>query len=327
MHTNSTNYPTIKSASDLSRRKFLKQTAVASSLLAASQFPLDAFAADEQIKQALTILHTNDVHSRLDPFPMDGGKYQGLGGVLAREKIITNIRREEKNVLLVDSGDIFQGTPYFNFYKGEPEMKVMSMLGYECATIGNHDFDNGIEGLAKQLVHADFPIVNCNYDFSTTLLEHVIKPYAIIRKGKLKIGVLGVGIELNGLVPDHLFGAIQYHNPIEYANETAYFLKYKKRCDYVICLSHLGFEYKDNKISDKILAKETANIDLILGGHTHTFLDEPFKAKNVKSQEVFINQVGWAGIKLGRIDIYFDNKNGYDYVSNFTAISVKETTA
>ena len=327
MHTDSTYSPTSKSASDVSRRKFLKQTALASSLLAASQFPLDAFAADEQTKQSLTILHTNDVHSRLDPFPMDGGKYQGLGGVLAREKIISTIRQEEKNVLLVDSGDIFQGTPYFNFYKGEPEMKVMSMLGYECATIGNHDFDNGIEGLAKQLMHADFPIVNCNYDFSTTILEHVIKPHTIIKKGKLKIGLFGIGIELKGLVPDHLFGAIQYHDPIEYANETAYFLKYKKRCDYVICLSHLGFEYKDNKISDKILAKETANIDLILGGHTHTFLDEPFKAKNLKSQEVLINQVGWAGIKLGRIDIYFDNKNGYDYVSKFTAISVKETTA
>ena len=309
----------------MNRRKFIQQTSIATSLLLASQFPFEALAKDD-VQHKLTILHTNDVHSRLDPFPMDGSKYQGMGGVVGREKIISKIRQEEEQVLLLDAGDIFQGTPYFNFYKGEPEMKVMSMLGYECATIGNHDFDNGIEGLAKQLVHADFPIVNCNYDFSTTILEHVIKPYTIIKKGKLKIGLFGIGIELKGLVPDHLFGAIQYHDPIEYANETAYFLKYKKRCDYIICLSHLGFEYKDNKISDKILAKETANIDLILGGHTHTFLDEPFKAKNLKSQEVLINQVGWAGIKLGRIDIYFDNKNGYDYVSNFTAISVKETT-
>ncbi len=326
MNTDPNQHPYLKTANSVCRRKFLKQAAIASSLIAASQFPMDAFADDEHNKLALTILHTNDVHSRLDPFPMDGGKYQGLGGVVAREKIITKIRQEEKNVLLLDSGDIFQGTPYFNFYKGEPEMKIMSMLGYECATIGNHDFDNGIEGLAKQLVHADFPIVNCNYDFSNTMLEHAIKPFTIVKKEKLKIGIFGIGIELKGLVPDHLFENIQYHHPIENANETAYFLKYKKHCDYIVCLSHLGFEYKDNKVSDKVLAKETENINLILGGHTHTFLDEPLKAKNLKNQEVIVNQVGWAGIKLGRINIYFDNKNGYDYVSNFTAISVKETT-
>ncbi len=309
-----------------SRRSFIKNSAIASGLIVTSQFPLEAFSRDEEKKQSLTILHTNDVHSRLDPFPMDGGKYQGMGGVVAREKLISKIRKEEEQVLLLDAGDIFQGTPYFNFYKGEPEMKVMSMLGYDCATIGNHDFDNGVEGLARQIVHADFPIVNCNYDFSNTVLEHTIKPYTIIRKGTLKIGIFGVGIELNGLVPDRLCEHIVYHDPIENANDTAYFLKHKKRCDYVICLSHLGFEYKDNKVSDKILAKETEHIDLILGGHTHTFLDEPHKTKNLKNQEVIVNQVGWAGIKLGRINIYFDNKNGYDYVSNFTAITVKETT-
>lgn len=307
------------------RRKFIKQTAVTAGLLATSQFPFDALA-EETLKQSLTVLHTNDVHSRLDPFPMDGGKYQGLGGVIARERIISKIRKEEENVLLLDAGDIFQGTPYFNFYKGEPEMKVMSMLGYEAATLGNHDFDNGIEGLANQIVHADFPMVNCNYDFTNTMLEHVIKPYTIIRKGKIKIGIFGVGIELKGLVPDKLFGEIKYHDPIENANEMSYFLKVKKRCDYIICLSHLGFEYKDNKVSDKVLAKETENIHLIIGGHTHTFLDEPHKVKNLKNQEVIVNQVGWAGIKLGRINIYFDNKNGYDYVSNFTAISVKQTS-
>lgn len=311
--------------STFNRRKFIKNTAITAGLLASSQFPFEALA-EEQHQQSLTILHTNDVHSRLDPFPMDGGKYQGLGGVVAREKIISTIRQEEEHVLLLDAGDIFQGTPYFNFYKGEPEMKIMSMLGYEASTLGNHDFDNGIEGLANQIVHADFPLVNCNYDFTNTMLEHVIKPYTIIRKGKIKIGILGVGIELNGLVPDKLFGEIKYYDPIENANEMSYFLKVKKRCDYIICLSHLGFEYKDNKVSDKVLAKETEHINLIIGGHTHTFLDEPHKAKNLKNQEVIVNQVGWAGIKLGRINIYFDNKNGYDYVSNFTAISVKQTS-
>jgi 5'-nucleotidase len=307
-----------------SRRKFLRQTALGAGLATISQFPIEAFAEENSAKK-LTILHTNDVHSRLDPFPMDGSKYQGMGGVVAREKLIRNIRSEEEQVLLLDAGDIFQGTPYFNFYKGKPEMQIMSMLRYDAATIGNHDFDNGIDGLAKQLEYADFDFVNCNYDFTDTVLEHRIKPYTILRKGKLKIGILGVGIQLKGLVPDALYGNIEYRDPIEYANETAYFLKHHKKCDYVICLSHLGYEYKDNKISDKILAAETENIQLILGGHTHTFLEKPHNAKNRKNQEVIVNQVGWAGLQLGMINIFFNHKNDYDYVSNFTALDVKET--
>ncbi len=307
----------------ISRRKFLQQSATASALLASSQFPFDALAVESN-KHSVTVLHTNDVHSRLDPFPMDGSKYQGLGGVVAREKIISKIRSEEKYTLLLDAGDIFQGTPYFNYYKGEPEMKVMSMLRYEAATLGNHDFDNGVDGLVRQLQHADFPFVNCNYDFSNTPLDTIIKPYTIIKRGKIKIGILGVGIELNGLVPEKLYDRIVYHDPIEAANEIAYSLKKGKRCDYVICLSHLGFEYKNNKVSDKILAKESEYIDLIIGGHTHTFLDEPHKIKNRNNQEVLINQVGWAGIQLGRINIFFDNKNHYDYVSDFNVITLAE---
>ena len=310
----------------MNRRKFIQQTSIASSLLLASQFPFEALAKDD-VQHKLTILHTNDVHSRLDPFPMDGSKYQGMGGVVGREKIISQIRQEEEQVLLLDAGDIFQGTPYFNFYKGEPEMKVMSMLAYDAATIGNHDFDNGVEALANQLQHANFPIVNCNYDFTNTALENKIEPYHIIRKGKLKIGIIGIGIELKGLVPDKLFGNILYHDPIQSANDTAYYLKKNKRCDYIICLSHLGFEYKDAKVSDKILATETEYIDLIIGGHTHTFLDHPWITKNKKNQEIIVNQVGWAGINVGRINIYFDNKQQYDYVSNFTVIKVKETSA
>ncbi len=310
----------------LSRRKFIQQAAFGTGLAAISQFPLEAFAEGNQTRK-LTVLHTNDVHSRLDPFPMDGSKYQGMGGVVAREKLIRKIRSENEQVLLLDAGDIFQGTPYFNFYKGKPEMQIMSMLRYDAATIGNHDFDNGIDGLAKQLEYADFEVVNCNYDFTDTVLENRIKPYTIIRKGKLKIGILGVGIALNGLVPDALYGNILYRDPIQYANETAYFLKIHKKCDYVICLSHLGYEYKDNKISDKILAVESEYINMILGGHTHTFLEKPHSAKNRKNQEVIVNQEGWAGLQLGMINIFFNHKNDYDYVSNFTALDVKETSA
>jgi len=306
-----------------SRRHFLKQSATTAALIATSQFPFESLAA-ENAKQSLTILHTNDVHSRLDPFPMDGSKYQGMGGVVAREKLISKIRNEEDYTLLLDAGDIFQGTPYFNFYKGEPEMKIMSMLKYEAATLGNHDFDNGIDGLVKQMQHADFPFVNCNYDFGGTALEPLMKPYTIIRKGKIKIGILGVGIELNGLVPEKLYGNIVSNDPLQSANETAYFLKHQKKCDYIICLSHLGFEYNNSKVSDKVLARESEHIDLILGGHTHTFLETPHKLKNRKNQEVIINQVGWAGINLGRINIFFDNRKHCDYVSDFTAIEVRE---
>ena len=308
-----------------SRRQFIRKAAMGAGLLALSEFPWEGLSANA-LTQALCIVHTNDVHSRLDPFPMDGSKYQGMGGVLAREKMIRNLREKNDHVLLLDAGDIFQGTPYFNVFKGEPEMKIMSMLGYEAATLGNHDFDNGIDGLVNQMQYANFPFVNCNYDFAHTALENQVVPYTIIRKGKIKVGILGVGIELQGLVPDRLFGDIQYHDPIQAANETAYRLKKNKRCDYVICLSHLGFEYKDNKVSDIVLAKESEYIDLIIGGHTHTFLNEPHKVKNRNNQEVVINQVGWAGLFLGRINIYFDNKGGYDYVSNFTAMSVKETS-
>lgn len=310
---------------NVNRRTFVRQTATGLALAGMSQFPFESFAEDK-IEHKLTLLHTNDVHSRLDPFPMDGSKYEGMGGVVAREKFVRKIREEEEHVLLLDAGDIFQGTPYFNYYKGKPEMQVMSMLRYDAATLGNHDFDNGIDGLVKQMEYADFDFVNCNYNFETTALEYIMKPYTIIKRGKLRIGILGVGIELKGLVPDRLCEGILYQDPIEKANEIAYLLKVQKKCDYVICLSHLGFEYKENKVSDKILAAESENIDCILGGHTHTFLEKALTVKNRKNQEVIVNQVGWAGLFLGRINIFFNHKKHYDYIRDFTAIELKKTS-
>jgi 5'-nucleotidase len=255
--------------------------------------------------QSLTILHTNDVHSRLDPFPMDGGRNQGQGGVVARSYIINEIRQQEKQVLLLDAGDIFQGTPYFNFYKGEPEIKAMTKMGYDAATMGNHDFDGGLENFATQLRHASFSILLCNYDFTGTPMENKFLPYKIIKKGKLKIGITGVGIELKGLVPDLLYGNTKYLDPIQELNKVSEHLKRNEGCDMVICLSHLGYQYKDNTVSDMLLAKETEHIDLIIGGHTHTFLDSPVVVKNKKGDDVVVNQVGWAGILLGRLDYNF----------------------
>src|SRR5688572_2889184 len=277
---------------------------IAGSLLAGKSLLAELNADEKEYK--LTVLHTNDVHSRIDPFPMDGGSNQGLGGVAARAEIIEKIRREEENVLLLDAGDIFQGTPYFNFYKGEPEIKAMSSMKYDATTIGNHDFDAGLENLATQLSqHASFPMLVSNYDFAGTPMEHKYQPYKIFKKGKIKVGVFGLGIEMAGLVSENLSGGTKYLDPVVKGNEMTSSLKKEKDCDLVICLSHLGNSYSDNKVSDKRLAMETENIDLIIGGHTHTFLPAPIVYKNKKGDDVLVNQVGWAGINLGRLDFNF----------------------
>lgn len=287
-----------------SRRDFIRTMVGSAALLGFASSPLDLLARNELVK--LTILHTNDVHSRIDPFPKNDPKYPGMAGVARRAALIKKIRSTEANVLLLDAGDIWQGTPYFNLYGGELEFKLMTEMGYDAATIGNHDFDNGIESLSKQLVHAGFPFINLNYDFTDTPLEGKILPHKIFQRGGLRVGVIGVGIELKGLVNDKLYGNTQYSNPLQKADDTASLLKKSLKCDLVICLSHLGYKYSDKKISDEVLARESSYIDLIIGGHTHTFLDEPVRYKNKSNKEVLVAQVGWAGIRLGRVDYYFD---------------------
>jgi len=307
----------------LNRRDFIRKTGTGCGLLLAGGFPFESLAGGVQ---KLTILHTNDVHSRLDPFPMDGGKNEGQGGVAARAALIQKIRSEEQHVLLLDAGDIFQGTPYFNLYKGEPEVKAMSMMGYDAMTMGNHDFDAGVEGFAKQLVHARFPVLTANYEFTGTALEDKTQPYTTIKKGNVKVGIFGLGIQLKGLVPDDAYGKTKFLEPIQIANSTAERLRKKEKCDLVICLSHLGYEFNYNKVSDLILAKESEHIDLIIGGHTHTFLDAPTVLKNKKGREIFINQVGWAGLRLGRLDFVFDSKKGSNLSHAQSVIIGKQTS-
>jgi len=306
------------------RRKFIAQSALAAGALLTSN-SLFAELQRENASRKLTILHTNDVHSRLEPFPMDGGRNQGLGGVAARSELIQKIRREAKHVLLLDAGDIFQGTPYFNIYKGEPEMKAMAAMGYDAATMGNHDFDAGLENFATQLQHGNFPLIICNYDFTNTPMEYKYQPYKIFKKGKLKIGVTAVGIEMTGLVPDSLFGNTKYLDPIQKANETAARLKKEEGCDMIICLSHLGYQYKNGKVSDEVLARESEYIDLVIGGHTHTFLDEPVLFKNKTGSDVLVNQVGWAGIILGRLDFDFTGYKPKDLAKSHTVVVGKKT--
>jgi len=263
----------------MKRRQFIKQTAAAGSLIGIGGVTMSTIPLIE--KKQITILHTNDVHSHIEPFVGNDPKYANQGGVARRHTLINNIRKEQPNVLLLDAGDIFQGTPYFNFYGGELEFKLMSMLGYDAATIGNHDFDNGIGGLAKQMPHASFELLSANYDFSNTIMDGLTKPYRVFVKDGIRIGVFGIGIQLGGLVNQRLFKETKYIDPIEITQDMTRILKEEERCDLIICLSHLGFEYRDKKhISDRVLAKETTNIDLIIGGHTHTFLDKPVIAQN-----------------------------------------------
>lgn len=304
------------------RRKFIQQTLMAG---AAFTTPAILHAREQARPSKLTILHTNDTHSRIDPFPVDGGRYSGLGGVVARETLIREIRAQEEQVLLLDAGDIFQGTPYFNLYKGEPEIRCMTAMGYDAATIGNHDFDGGMENLATQLKLAGFPLLVCNYDFTGTPLEYSYEPYRIYKKGPLKIGVLGVSIELKGLVPENLYGSTVYLDPVKHANETANRLKHKDGCDMVICLSHLGYKYEGPKLSDEVLAKESEDIDLIIGGHTHTFMESPAIYHNKTGSEVVVNQVGWAGVKLGRLDYEFSKLSGKKLMKSDSLSVIKKT--
>lgn len=251
----------------------------------------------------LVILHTNDMHSHIEPFASNDPKFPGKGGIAKRANLIQQIRDEGNDVLLFDCGDIFQGTPYFNYYLGELEIKLMNEMKYDAATIGNHDFDGGLYNLVEKIGQANFTFINCNYDFSGSDLKDRVVPYKIYKKAGMNIGVLGVGIKLDGLVDKRLFGEVKYLDPVENANRVARFLKSEKNCDLVICLSHLGYEYKGDQISDISLATQSTDIDIILGGHTHTFLKEGVKIDNKLGKKVVVSQAGWAGLILGRINV------------------------
>ncbi|MCK0202352.1 metallophosphoesterase [Ornithobacterium rhinotracheale] len=289
----------------LSRRKFLATTSAATALALLPSIP--AWAKSNAKK--ITILHTNDQHSRIEPFETsENPKYSNKGGFARRAALIDKIRKEEPNVLLLDAGDIFQGTPYFNFFGGELEFKLMSKMGYEASTMGNHDFDNGLAGFEKQLKYANFDFICSNYDFTNTILDGRTKKYKIINKGGVKIGIFGLGIDPVGLISKENYLETKYLDPVEISQEMTRILKDKK-CDMIICLSHIGYKYDIPKISDCELATKTQDIDLIIGGHTHTFLPHPTEIINKAGKPTIVNQVGWAGLYLGRLDFYFDTFN------------------
>nr|WP_294861507.1 metallophosphatase [uncultured Fluviicola sp.] len=298
----------------MERRLFLQQTGV----IAGAAIVAPSLMSAKKKQQKLVILHTNDTHSNIDPFPVNHPKFPNMGGVSRRASLIQSVRDQEEHVLLVDAGDIFQGTPYFNKFKGVLEMKTMAAMNYEIVTLGNHDFDIGMEAYKSALSNASFQVVNANYELSSTPLSDVVKPYTIVKKGGFKIGVFGVGVDLQGLVPVESWQGLTYQDPIREAQKQADTLR-KEGCDVVICLSHLGYEYKTTQVSDKVLAASTSGIDVIIGGHTHTFLEELQEFKNKDGKNVFVNQVGYGGLKLGRIDIELCMDSG-----KFTIASINQ---
>ena len=292
----------------MKRRTFIKNSAASTALLGLGSLSLNGCSGVS--RKHLTILHTNDVHSHIDPFPMTHSEFPNLGGLARRATLVESIRQENPNTLLFDAGDIFQGTPYFNFYGGELEFKLMSQLKYDAATIGNHDFDGGIDGLLAQMPNAEFELLSANYDFSNTVMDGHVKTHQIYSIDGLKIGVYGLGIGLEGLVDQKMYKETEYRDAYEVAIDTERHLKEVEQCDLIVCLSHIGYDYKNaNKPNDLILATKTQHTDLIIGGHTHTFLDKPTIVKNKKERDILVNQVGCFGINLGRIDFYFDNSN------------------
>lgn len=287
------------------RRNFIK-TALTGSAILTMPFGANAFFGQKHSR--LVLLHTNDVHSQIDPFPNDNVLFPGMGGFARRAALVDKIRSENEHVLLLDSGDIFQGTPYFNYYQGSLELKLMSKGKYDAATLGNHEFDNGIEGLHRQLQYASFPFINSNYDFTGTLLEGKIKPWKIFKKGPVRIGIIGLGIDPQGLIATSNYKGITFNDPITVGDSIAKMLKEKEKCHIVIALSHLGLKMDFGRIDDLQVAAKTRYIDIILGGHTHTFMNEPIIETNAASKKVLILHSGQNGVRLGRIDLIFEKE-------------------
>ena len=262
----------------------------------------------EEIK--LVILHTNDMHSQVETFPESAGGYSaGNGGMVRIASYVSQVRAEEKNVIVLDAGDFSQGSPYYNLFSGKAEVAMMNAIGYDAGTFGNHEFDLGMDNLLELVKLANFPFINANYDLSGTVLKECVQPYIIIKKDKLKIGIFGLGTRLKGLTFEKYFEGIKFKNTFETANEMAEILKNKEKCDLIICLSHLGFDGGgESEINDAALAKQSEFIDVIIGGHSHTYLEKPQEVTNKIGKTVRIAQTGSKGINVGRLDLLFNMK-------------------
>ncbi len=282
----------------INRRTFLTTSAAFGATLVA--FPRYVFA-----DTVITILHTNDTHSQIDPLPAND-RNAGMGGVARRATLVKRIRKENPNTLLIDAGDVLQGTPYFNFYKGEVEYKAMSAIGYDVGTLGNHEFDNGVEALAAALKFANFDLVSANYDVKGTALESKVKRYVVKTVGGIRIGLFGLGISPVSLITPENFKGVIYIDPVVAAREMVKKLREEERCALVVCMSHLGY-IEDGKQGDLLVASQVDGIDFIASGHTHTFMKEPVTQAQPCGAKTLIFQVGKSGIYVGRVDFTFRN--------------------
>jgi len=306
----------------INRRKFLQTSVVGGAALAIpgklSRFispgawsaftePLLDVAAGETL---ITILHTNDTHSQIDPIDDTDKTYGGKGGVARRATLVKRIRKENPNTLMVDAGDVFQGTPYFNFYKGEVEYKAMSLIGYDVVTLGNHDFDNGVEALVAAMRFAKFDFVSTNYDVRGTALAARVKPYAVRTFGDVRVGLFGMGVSPDNLITPDNFKGVKYLDPVRMARGVVRLLREQEKCHLVVGMSHLGYyaNPRNAEIGDSQVAAQVTGIDFIASGHTHTFMQKPVVQKNPDGKDTLIFQVGRSGIYVGRVD--FKMKGG-----------------
>lgn len=300
----------------INRRHFLKTSIITGAALAvpdafskllkaeaasAIHEPLLEVAAGETL---VTILHTNDTHSQIDPIDENDKHYGGKGGVARRATLVKRIRKENPNTLMIDAGDVFQGTPYFNFFKGEVEYKSMSLIGYDVGTLGNHDFDNGVAALAAAMKFATFDFVSTNYDVRGTPIEARVKPYVVKTFGDVRVGLFGLGISPDNLITPENFKGVKYLDPVRMTRGVVRLLREQERCNLVVGMSHLGYypKPKGAEIGDTQVAAQVGGVDFIASGHTHTFMDKPVLQKNPDGKDTIIFQVGKSGIYVGRID-------------------------
>lgn len=298
----------------ITRRKFLASSALLGTAILARPAEIltnalrssliDPLLTPRRGEILITVLHTNDTHSQIDPLPANDRLYPGKGGVARRATLVKRIRRQNPHTLLIDAGDVFQGTPYFNFYKGEVEFKAMSAIGYDVGTLGNHEFDNGVASLTAALKFANFDLVSANYDVHGTPLEGKVKRYVVRTIGGVRVGLFGMGISPVGLITPANFKGVTYQDPVAAARDVATTLREKERCTLVVGMSHLGYypTPQAGELGDSQVAEQVDGIDFIASGHTHTFMSEPVSVRQPSGKETLIFQVGKSGIFLGRVD-------------------------
>lgn len=256
-------------------------------------------------QKRIVILQTNDCHSQILPFNKNlADKTKAdLGGFTRRVAYVKQQREKNPDLLLFDSGDFSQGSSYYNLFKGDVEIGLMNIMHYDAATIGNHEFDFGLDNMARIFRMAEFPVVCANYDFKGTVLEDIVKPYVVIKRNGLKIGVFGLSPKLEGLVVKENYGSIKYLDPVSSARDVVKILREKEKCDFVVCLSHLGWKTGDEEPSDERLIPLTDGIDVVLGGHTHSYVTPMDMVYNSKGNNVLISQNGKSGMYISRFDI------------------------